>query len=109
MAQIQISPEQIPQALAQHKAEAEAVKIVLADKRKAVELLDQMEGHIASGDLSSALVCFVEIQKMEYTMQVKAFEQKLQSHEGAIDQLSHMVLGATSLPTNLPIIKVPRQ
>ena len=108
MAQIQISPEQIPQVLTQHRAEAEAVRVVLADKRRALELLDSMEGHIASGDLSSALVCFVEIQKMEYGMQVKAFEQKLQSHEGAIEQLSHMVLGATSIP-NLPVIKVPRQ
>jgi hypothetical protein len=92
MPQVQITPEQIPAIVAQHKAERAAIEEVLAIKTAIVAKLDEMEGNIAAGSLSAALTNFVEIQRIEYGLTLRGLGEKLKQIESVLAQLDGPIL-----------------
>jgi hypothetical protein len=90
--QIQLTPDQVPMALAQTRAELEAVNNVITLKTKAVQFLDRMEEKLANGDLSGSLSAYIEIQKIEYGLQIRGLNEKQAQVQGIIDQLESRVV-----------------
>lgn len=96
-----ITPDQIPQLLAQNREQLLAVSDVVYNKVKAVELLDEMNQTLCGDDgggtdkIVHALVCFVEIQKIEYTQQLRA----LHMQQSQIQSLIHQLENPVSIPT----------
>ena len=102
MAQINVfqTPDQIPQAIVQFEAEAQALNKVLAIKQRVAHLLDDMEGHVAANNFSGALICYVEIQRTQLSMELEAIQEKLRQNTE--------ILGQLRSPIHLPRIKVSK-
>jgi len=82
-----ITPNQIPQLILQQEDELKATLEVLAIKQTSLQNLDEMDNCIASGDLAKALSYFIIIQKSEYLLQIRGFEEKRKAHEDNLKQL----------------------
>lgn len=94
--QIHIRPEDIPNLLVQNREQLLAVSDVVDNKVKVMELLDKMKSHLDSdGDFIGALLAFVEIQKIEYTQQLRA----LHMQQSQIQSLIHQLENPVSIPT----------
>lgn len=102
--QIHITPEQIPGLLIQNRERLLAVNDVVANKSKAMELLNKMDTHLSAGDITGALLAFVQIQNIEYTQQLRA----LHMQQSQIQSLIHQLENPVSIPTlNLGAIPPP--
>lgn len=102
--QIHITPDQIPQLLAQNREQLLAVSDVVDNKVKAMELLDKMGSCLGAGDFTGAFLAFVEIQQIEYTQQLRA----LHMQQSQIQSLIHQLENPVSIPTlNLGAIPPP--
>lgn len=75
--QIQMTPDQLKQNILRYKGEKAALEMVIGKKREVVSLIEQMEGHVASGNLSAALSSYVEIQRIEVGLIVAGLEERL--------------------------------
>ena len=95
---MQITPEQIPQLVAEHKAAVEAVDKVLERKRQIAQLFDRMDELIAGSDIVAAMGCLAQAQKIEYGMQIEGLEEKRKQHQSIVDQLDKQVLTSGSMP-----------
>jgi hypothetical protein len=93
--QIHITPDQIPQLLAQNREQLLAVSCVVDNKVKAMELLGEMHTQLMDGNTRDALMAFVEIQRIEYTQQLHA----LHMQQSQIQSLIHQLENPVSIPT----------
>jgi hypothetical protein len=102
--QIPIHPDQAPQLLAQYKAELEAVNYVLELKNQAMthinEMFACMEG--LGSPMSTAMIHFAEVQKLEYSMQIKGFTEKRSQLEDIIRQLESPLSIPSLVPPKMP-------
>lgn len=85
--QIQVTPEQIPALIHQHEAELSAVEKVLACKMAINAKLDEMESNIAANNLSAALCNFIEIQRIEYALNIEGLNEKRKQITMLLEQL----------------------
>ena len=85
----------------QRNQEAALLK-VLDLKKRCLQLIDDAEGFIASGDLANAFGQFLEIQKIEYSLVIEGLSEKLSQTQQIIKQLqtpaSGIVLPRFTLP-----------
>lgn len=95
---VAIDPSHIPMLLSQHRAQLAAFEHVLSLKTKILEHLDQMETHVAEGHLSKALALYIEIQRIEYSLQVQGFQDKVSQLTDSISQLERMASTRVVVP-----------
>lgn len=95
-----LTAEQLHANIERSKGEEAALTMVLSEKQKAKTILDEMENHIASGNLSAALLGFVEIQRIEYGLITKGLEERLNA-------IKAFLRGAET-PIHVPVGSAPR-
>lgn len=102
MPQIQISPEQIPQAIAQYKAELGAIEEILDIKAEILRKYDMMEAAIEDGRFSEAAILFIDCQKIEYSLTVRGLAEKKNQLVSILEQLESPIARANAFPPSMP-------
>jgi hypothetical protein len=86
------------QALKAYKAELAAVQKVTDLKSKALGLLGKLSTHADAGDWAGAISCYVQVQKLEYQLQLDGLKEKQTQVEGIIKQLESPITSLSAAP-----------
>ncbi len=90
--QIQLTPQEAANMLEQSKRQKMALEEVIGLKGQCLNLLDIMEEDIHRDDLAAALISWVRIQRIEYTLVQKINQQQLEQTDSIIQQLSSKIV-----------------
>lgn len=102
MSTISVDPAQLPQFIAQHKAQKEALEKVIEFKKQILSRLSLAQKSVGpeySGDqpsLATAIHEFISVQIIEYEMQLIGFQEKLDQTIEILSKADSAVLVATA-------------